>query len=452
MITKDIKQRRGSRQDLIFKAAGNLTGREISFVVKPTTEITDMRVIDKNNLRIEEIELIYDDSSGCTNISVVLSEEDTYSLNPGNYFYDLDDLTVSVTLASGLFMLIADVQTPFDNLDVLPQNCPRAILAMPDEFEDNAFICKTSEEGKGKFTGIDKVDVKILLGIDLLENGKVDKEDGKGLSETNLTPQMKSDYDTAFEHVSGKSNPHCVTKSQVNLGNVVNVDATNPANITQSADYRFANDIEKSNWNSAFSDKHTHANKTNLDNINQNLSTGSTPQFGQLGAGRAAVGTWSLALQSGITTRTGTYIDWEGGNARLRENGYNLEFSNYDGSGLVVTLRTGGSGNISYKPLITNGQAYKVASVNSNIQLTSSDHVALVTTSSSDKTVTLPITGITDGTVFFVKKADSGSGKVIIQGTSGTIDGQTSVELNAQYAAIQLIKNGANYFVLAKCL
>lgn len=452
MITKDIKQRRGSKQNLIFEAAGNLTGREISFVVKPTTEITGVRIIDKNNLRIGEIELIYESSSNITNISVLLCEEDTYSLNPGNYFYDLDDLTESVTLAGGLFMLSADVQTPFDNLEALPQNCPRAILAMPDEFEDDSFICKSTEEGKGKFTGRTRADVKTILGICLLENGKVDKEEGKGLSEVNLTEPMKSGYDAAFEHVSERNNPHGVTKSQIGLGNVVNADTTNPANITQSAEYRFANDNEKSNWNSAFSDKHTHTNKTNLDNINQSLSTGGAPQFSQLGIGRAVVGTWSLALQSGITTKGGTYIDWEGGNARLRENGYNLEFSNYDGSALVLTLKTGSSGNISYKPFITNGQVYKVVSVSSNVQLTALDHVVLVSASSSDKIVTLPITGITDGAVFFIKKTDSGSGKVIIQGASGTIDGQSCIELNAQFAAIQLIKSGANYFVLARYL
>lgn len=38
------------------------------------------------------------------------------------------------------------------------------------------------------------------------------------------------------------------TKTDIGLGNVPNVDATNPANITQSASYRFATDTEKSTW------------------------------------------------------------------------------------------------------------------------------------------------------------------------------------------------------------
>ena len=40
-----------------------------------------------------------------------------------------------------------------------------------------------------------------------------------------------------------------LSKSDVGLGNVPNTDATNPANITQSASYRFVTDTEKSTWN-----------------------------------------------------------------------------------------------------------------------------------------------------------------------------------------------------------
>ena len=40
-----------------------------------------------------------------------------------------------------------------------------------------------------------------------------------------------------------------LSKDDVGLSNVPNVDATNPANITQSATYRFASDTEKATWN-----------------------------------------------------------------------------------------------------------------------------------------------------------------------------------------------------------
>lgn len=50
-------------------------------------------------------------------------------------------------------------------------------------------------------------------------------------------------------HISSISNPHNVTKTQLGLENVTNVDTTNPANITQSVNYRFVTDTEKSTWN-----------------------------------------------------------------------------------------------------------------------------------------------------------------------------------------------------------
>lgn len=51
-------------------------------------------------------------------------------------------------------------------------------------------------------------------------------------------------------HIGNTSNPHGVTKAQVGLGSVPNVDATNPSNITQDATHRFVTDTEKTTWNS----------------------------------------------------------------------------------------------------------------------------------------------------------------------------------------------------------
>lgn len=46
---------------------------------------------------------------------------------------------------------------------------------------------------------------------------KVDKVSGKGLSTNDLTATLKSNYDTAYSHVSNKSNPHGVTLSQLGV-------------------------------------------------------------------------------------------------------------------------------------------------------------------------------------------------------------------------------------------
>lgn len=450
MITRHIKQRRGSKRSIDYVKKGDLTGHEISFVVKPSIELTDIRTIDKNILRQGEIDLLYAPETDISRITVNLLEEDTYGLNAGNYFYDLDDLTISDTLASGVFMLAADVQTPFDNLESLPQNNLRLIIANPAEFNDNSFVYKITEEDKSKFKGISVNDAKDILGVAFLESSKVNKVEGKALSENDLTNLLKNNYDMAFEHSSLTNNPHNITKAQLNLENVLNVDSTNPANINQSESYRFATDAEKTNWNGAYAAAHSHSNKTNLDSINQNLNSVSAVQFNQAGVGRNAFSSWSLALQTGLSTRSGTYIDWEGGNARLRETGYNFEFSNYDGSSLAVTFKLSAGGNVSYKPLFTNGQIYKITSVSANTTLTVSDLAVMVTTSVLDKIITLPVANIPDGTIFYIKKVDSGAGKVIVQGASGAIDGQSSIEWNSQFTAYQFIKNGANYSIISR--
>jgi len=53
-------------------------------------------------------------------------------------------------------------------------------------------------------------------------------------------------------HASNTSNPHSVTKTQVGLGNVPNIDATQASNITQDATHRFVSDTEKTTWNSKY--------------------------------------------------------------------------------------------------------------------------------------------------------------------------------------------------------
>lgn len=51
------------------------------------------------------------------------------------------------------------------------------------------------------------------------------------------------------QSVAGKTGNVSVNKSDVGLGNVPNLDATDPTNITQSPSFRFVTDTEKSTWN-----------------------------------------------------------------------------------------------------------------------------------------------------------------------------------------------------------
>ena len=52
-------------------------------------------------------------------------------------------------------------------------------------------------------------------------------------------------YDT---HVINTNNPHTVTKTQVGLGNVLNIDTSVTTNITDTSSKRFVSDAEKTNW------------------------------------------------------------------------------------------------------------------------------------------------------------------------------------------------------------
>ena len=70
------------------------------------------------------------------------------------------------------------------------------------------------------------------------------------LGETSSSAYRGDRGKIAYDHsqlISG--NPHNVTKTDVGLSNVPNLDATNPVNIVQTSSYRFVTDTEKSTWN-----------------------------------------------------------------------------------------------------------------------------------------------------------------------------------------------------------
>jgi hypothetical protein len=65
-----------------------------------------------------------------------------------------------------------------------------------------------------------------------------------------VSSEANNDFLT-YETSSGLWKNKQINSSSVGLGNVPNVDATNPANITQTSSYRFTTDAEKALWNSA---------------------------------------------------------------------------------------------------------------------------------------------------------------------------------------------------------
>ena len=64
-----------------------------------------------------------------------------------------------------------------------------------------------------------------------------------------VSSEANNDF-LSYETSSGLWKNKQINSSSVGLGNVTNVDTTNPANITQNASYRFTTDTEKALWNS----------------------------------------------------------------------------------------------------------------------------------------------------------------------------------------------------------
>jgi len=100
-----------------------------------------------------------------------------------------------------------------------------------------------------------------------------------------LQAQITANLSTLTSHISNTSNPHSVTKAQVGLSDVPNVDTTNASNITSGtlADARLTSAVTKqgNTFNGAYqlvqldaSAKLPAVDGSNLTNLNIPPSTG----------------------------------------------------------------------------------------------------------------------------------------------------------------------------------
>jgi len=92
-------------------------------------------------------------------------------------------------------------------------------------------------------------------------------------------------------HISSTSNPHSVTKTQVGLSNVANVDTTTTTNISDSLNKRFVSDAERTAI--------THSNRAALDLVS-NTNTGDETQSTiktKLGAATASADGYATSTQ-----------------------------------------------------------------------------------------------------------------------------------------------------------
>jgi len=91
-----------------------------------------------------------------------------------------------------------------------------------------------------------------------------------------------------------------------------------------------------------------------------------------------------------------------------------------------------------------------VVSKSANYTATLDDHVILVTTVNTDRTITLPNATTCNGKPYKIKKVDSGTGKVIIDGYSTqTIDGAQTLNIIPQYGFVDIISDGSNWIIIS---
>jgi hypothetical protein len=97
----------------------------------------------------------------------------------------------------------------------------------------------------------------------------------------------------------------------------------------------------------------------------------------------------------------------------------------------------------------TNAVYHEAKSATYTITDTDGVGVVLVTTSTTDRTVTLPTAADNSGRIIQVKKVDSATGKVTIDGEgSETIDGQTTYDLLYDNESMTLICDGTEWHIL----
>lgn len=145
-----------------------------------------------------------------------------------------------------------------------------------------------------------------------------------------------------------------VSKTDVGLGNVANVDQTNPANITQDATHRFATDTEKSTWNGK-----QDALPTQAGNNGKYLQTnGSAVSWAAVDALPAQTGNTGRYLKTDGSSASWATVDAAGGvnyitNPDIESNvtGYNAYA---DAAGASPVDGTGGSPTVTAARTTTN--------------------------------------------------------------------------------------------------
>jgi hypothetical protein len=108
-----------------------------------------------------------------------------------------------------------------------------------------------------------------------------------------------------------------------------------------------------------------------------------------------------------------------------------------------------GSSSAAWRNAYVNGFAASLVTKTGTYTATASDHVILCDASGGTFTVTLPaVSGVT-GLVLHIKKTDSSSSAVTIDGNSAeTIDGDQTIDLTLQYESVMIVSDGTSWHII----
>lgn len=129
---------------------------------------------------------------------------------------------------------------------------------------------------------------------------------------------------------------------------------------------------ERSNWNSAYSSSHGHNNKSYLDNINQNLSTSSSPTFGsyiQIGSVRLVYNSSINGLYVQTSTGGAANLVSRGGLSALGYSG--TEPGGSDGNNYLTGVSGSGNGTVTFTRQGLSALTWNAAHTHTWAQVTS---------------------------------------------------------------------------------
>lgn len=123
-----------------------------------------------------------------------------------------------------------------------------------------------------------------------------------------------------------------------------------------------------------------------------------------------------------------------------------------DGSGNFVQLPIGASGKtlrVSSGIPAWSDPTFTTSTKTSNYTIGATDTVIFANATSGNVTITLPVASGVNGYRFYVKRIDSsGNTCAVARSSSDTIDGQTSISLDAQYTSLTLVSDGSAWYII----